>query len=157
MELTIKEGRLWGQGFRFGIVLSRFNDFISKNLLTGAIDMLKRHGVEESHIIIYKVPGSFEIPLICKKLALSKKFDAIVALGAVIRGDTPHFDYIANEVSKGVAKVSLDSGIPVIFGVLTTDNIEQAAERAGLKAGNKGAEAALNAIEMVNLIKENGL
>jgi 6,7-dimethyl-8-ribityllumazine synthase len=157
MELTIKEGRLWGQGFRFGIVLSRFNDFISKNLLTGAIDMLKRHGVEEDHIIIYKVPGSFEIPLICKKLALSKKFDAIVALGVVIRGDTPHFDYIANEVSKGVAKVSLDSGIPVIFGVLTTDNIEQAAERAGLKSGNKGAEAALNAIEMVNLIKENGL
>jgi len=123
MELTIKEGRLWGQGFHFGIVLSR----------------------------------SFEIPLISKKLALSKKFDAIIALGAVIRGDTPHFDYIANEVAKGVAKVSLDSGIPVIFGVLTTDTIEQAAERAGLKAGNKGAEAALNAIEMVNLIKENGL
>jgi 6,7-dimethyl-8-ribityllumazine synthase len=157
MELTIKEGRLWGQGFHFGIVLSRFNDFISKNLLAGAIDMLKRHGVEEGYITTYRVPGSFEIPLISKKLALSKKFDAIIALGAVIRGDTPHFDYIANEVAKGVAKVSLDSGIPVIFGVLTTDTIEQAAERAGLKAGNKGAEAALNAIEMVNLIKENGL
>ena len=157
MELVIKEGKLWGQGFRFGIVLSRFNDFISKNLLTGAIDMLKRHGVQDEYISIYKVPGSFEIPLICKKLTLSKKYDAIIALGAVIRGDTPHFDYIANEVSKGVAKASFDSGIPVIFGVLTTETIEQAMERAGLKAGNKGAVAALNAIEMVNLIKEHGL
>jgi 6,7-dimethyl-8-ribityllumazine synthase len=157
MELVIKEGKLWGQGFHFGIVLSRFNDFISKNLLTGAIDMLKRHGVQDEYISIYKVPGSFEIPLICKKLTLSKKYDAIIALGAVIRGDTPHFDYIANEVSKGVAKASFDSGIPVIFGVLTTETIEQAMERAGLKAGNKGAVAALNAIEMVNLIKEHGL
>jgi 6,7-dimethyl-8-ribityllumazine synthase len=157
MELVIKEGKLWGKGFHFGIVLSRFNDFISKNLLTGAIDMLKRHGVQDEHISIYKVPGSFEIPLICKKLTLSKKYDAIIALGAVIRGDTPHFDYIANEVSKGVAKASFDSGIPVIFGVLTTETIEQAMERAGLKAGNKGAVAALNAIEMVNLIKEHGL
>lgn len=157
MELTIKEGKLWGQGFQFGIVLSRFNDFISKHLLTGAIDMLKRHGVQEESISVYKVPGSFEIPLICKKLAQSKKYDAVIALGAVIRGDTPHFDYIANEVSKGVAKASFDTGIPVIFGVLTTDTIEQAIERAGLKAGNKGAEAALNAIEMVNLIKEYGL
>ena len=154
MELDIKEGKLWGHGFRFAIVLSRFNDFISKNLLIGAIDMLKRHGVEEEYISIYKVPGSFEIPLICKKLANSKKYNAVIALGAVIRGETPHFDYIANEVSKGVAKASLDSGIPVIFGVLTTDTFEQAAERSGLKAGNKGAESALNAIEMVNLIKE---
>ena len=157
MELVIKEGKLWGQGFHFGIVLSRFNDFISKHLLTGAIDMLKRHGVQEENISVYKVPGSFEIPLICKKLAISKKYDAVIALGAVIRGDTPHFDYIANEVSKGVAKASFDTGVPVIFGVLTTETIEQAIERSGLKTGNKGAEAALNAIEMVNLIKEHGL
>jgi 6,7-dimethyl-8-ribityllumazine synthase len=157
MEINIKEGKLWGQGYHFGIVLSRFNDLIAKNLLNGAIDMLRRHGVENNDIAVYKVPGSFEIPLICKKLALSKKYDAVIALGVVIRGDTPHFDYIANEVSKGVAKASYDTGIPVIFGVLTTDTIEQAAERAGLKAGNKGAEAALNAIEMINLIKEHSL
>lgn len=157
MNIKINEGTLIGAGFSFAIVLSRFNDFISNALLDGCIDMLKRHNVDEKNISVYKVPGSFEIPLICKRLAFSKKFDAIIALGAVIRGDTPHFDYIANEVSKGIAKASYDANIPITFGVLTTDTMEQAIERAGLKAGNKGAEAALNALEMVNLIKTNEL
>ncbi|MDY6820779.1 MAG: 6,7-dimethyl-8-ribityllumazine synthase [Deferribacterota bacterium] len=157
MVLKINEGKLKGDGYRFAIVISRFNDFVTKNLLSGALDMLYRHNVKESDVEIFRVPGSFEIPLLCKKLSLSKKYDAVIALGAVIRGDTPHFDYVANEVSKGVAKASYDSEVPVIFGVLTTDTLEQAVERSGLKSGNKGSEAAINALEMVNLLDNYGL
>lgn len=146
------EGKLIAQGMRVGIVVGRFNEFIGGKLLGGAIDGLKRHGVEESEIDIAWVPGAFEIPLIAKKMVSLDKYDAIICLGAVIKGSTPHFDYVASEVSKGVATVSLDSGVPVIFGVLTTDTIEQAIERAGTKAGNKGYDAAVTAIEMVNLL-----
>lgn len=152
--MKIYEGKLIAQGLKFGIIVGRFNEFISSKLLSGALDGLKRHGVNERDIEVTWVPGSFEIPLIAKKMAKSKKYDAVICLGAVIRGATPHFDYVASEVSKGIAKVSLDTEIPVIFGVLTTDTIEQAIERAGTKAGNKGYEAALTAIEMANLLKE---
>jgi 6,7-dimethyl-8-ribityllumazine synthase len=134
--------------------VGRFNEFIGGKLLSGALDALKRHGVEEDDIEITWVPGAFEIPLIAKKMAFSKKYDGVICLGAVIRGSTPHFDYVSSEVTKGIAHVSLDSGIPVIFGVLTTDTIEQAIERAGTKAGNKGFEAAVTAIEMANLINQ---
>ncbi|HHV26452.1 6,7-dimethyl-8-ribityllumazine synthase [Anaerosalibacter bizertensis] len=151
--MNIYEGNLIGEELKIGIVIGRFNEFIGSKLLDGAIDGLKRHGVESEDISIFWVPGSFEIPLIAKKLAASKKYDAIICLGAVIRGATYHFECVANEVSKGVAKASLDTEIPVIFGILTTDNIEQAIERAGTKAGNKGFEAAVSAIEMANLIK----
>ena len=157
MEYFVKEGNYSGKGLRFAIVCSRFNDFIVKSLVGGAYDALLRHEVAKEHIEIFKVPGAFEIPLMCKKLADTKKYDAIIALGAVIRGSTPHFEYVSAEVSKGVAKAGYDSGIPVIFGVLTTDTIEQAVERAGTKAGNKGAEAAMSALEFVNLIKCEGL
>jgi 6,7-dimethyl-8-ribityllumazine synthase len=150
------EGNLLGKGLKFGVVVSRFNEFFSKKLLEGAQDALLRHGVNESDIEIAWTPGSFEIPLIAKKLAESKKYNAIICLGAVIRGGTPHFDYIAAEVSKGIAKVSLDSGIPVIFGVITTDTLEQAIERSGTKDGNKGFDAAVSAIEMANLVKAIG-
>lgn len=139
---------------KFCIIIARFNDFIGSKLLSGAIDELKRHGVKEDNIEIIKVPGAFEIPVIAQKVALTKKYSAIITLGAVIKGSTPHFDYVSNEVAKGVAQVSLASGVPVIFGVLTTDNIEQAIERAGTKAGNKGSDAAKTAIEMANLLKE---
>lgn len=138
---------------RFCIIVSRFNDFIGSKLLAGAIDELKRHGVVENNIDVVKVPGAFEIPVIAQKCASTKKYDAVITLGAVIKGSTPHFDYVSAEVSKGVAQVSLQTGVPVIFGVLTTDNIEQAIERAGTKAGNKGADAAKTAIEMANLVK----
>lgn len=148
------EGKLIAQGLRFGIIVGRFNEFIGGKLLSGALDALKRHGVEEDDIEITWVPGAFEIPLIAKKMAYSKKYDGVICLGAVIRGSTPHFDYVSSEVTKGIAHVSLDSGIPVIFGVLTTDTIEQAIERAGTKAGNKGFEAAVTAIEMANLINQ---
>ena len=147
------EGKLNAQGVRFGIVVSRFNDFINKRLLDGALDALARHGAEDKKISVIKVPGSFEIPLMAKKLADSGKYDAIICLGAVIRGATPHFEYISAEVTKGIAKVTLDSGMPISFGILTTDNIEQAIERAGTKSGNKGWDAALAAIEMVNLLR----
>lgn len=147
------EGILTAKGVKFGIVVSRFNDFINKRLLDGALDALSRHGAEDENISIVKVPGSFEIPLMAKKLADSGKYDAIICLGAVIRGATPHFEYISAEVTKGIAKVTLDSGIPISFGILTTDNIEQAIERAGTKSGNKGWDAALSAIEMVNVLK----
>ncbi|QIB27741.1 6,7-dimethyl-8-ribityllumazine synthase [Caloranaerobacter azorensis] len=152
--MKIYEGKLIAQGLKFGIIISRFNEFISSKLLSGALDGLKRHGVNEEDIEVAWVPGSFEIPLIAKKMAKSKKYNAVICLGAVIRGATPHFDYVSSEVSKGIAKVSLDTEVPVIFGVLTTDTIEQAIERAGTKAGNKGYEAALTAIEMANLLKE---
>ncbi|WP_027339142.1 6,7-dimethyl-8-ribityllumazine synthase [Halonatronum saccharophilum] len=148
------EGNLLGEGLKFGIVLGRFNEFISSKLLSGAIDALKRHGVKEEDIEVAWVPGAFEIPLAAKKMASSGKYDGVICLGAVIRGATPHFDYVCAEVSKGVAKVSLDSELPVMFGVITTDNIEQAIERAGTKAGNKGWEAAMGALEMANLMNE---
>ncbi|MDY6893319.1 MAG: 6,7-dimethyl-8-ribityllumazine synthase [Chloroflexota bacterium] len=148
------EGKLLGEGLRLGIVVSRFNEFITSKLLDGAKDTLSRHGVREEDVEIAWTPGSFEIPLIAKKLAESGRYDAVVCLGAVIRGGTPHFDYIAAEVSKGIASVGLDTGIPVVLGVITADNLEQAIERAGTKAGNYGSQAALNAIEMANLGKE---
>ena len=148
------EGTLNAQGVRFGIVVSRFNDFINAKLLDGALDALSRHGAVDEHITVIRVPGSFEIPLMAKKLADSGNYDAIICLGAVIRGATPHFEYISAEVTKGIAKITLDSGLPISFGILTTDNIEQAIERAGTKSGNKGWDAAMAAIEMVNLLKE---
>jgi 6,7-dimethyl-8-ribityllumazine synthase len=150
----ILQGRISAEGFRFAIIVSRFNDFISSKLVEGAMDALIRHGVDEEKVSLVRVPGSFEIPATAKRLAKSGNYDAIICLGAVIRGDTPHFDYIAAEVSKGIANVSLESNIPLTFGVLTTDNLEQAIERAGSKAGNKGWDAAISAMEMVNLFKE---
>lgn len=148
------EGKLVPQGIRVGIVAARFNEFITSKLVAGAKDGLLRHDVKEEDIDVAWVPGAFEIPLIAKKLAKSGKYDAVICVGAVIRGSTSHYDYVCSEVSKGIASVSLESGIPVMFGVLTTDNIEQAIERAGTKAGNKGYDCALGAIEMVNLIQE---
>ena len=146
------QGNLIAKGHKYCIVIARFNEFIGSKLLEGAIDELTRHGVDEKNIDVVWTPGAFEIPLVSKKCALSKKYNAIITLGAVIRGQTPHFDYVAAEISKGIANVALETGIPVLFGVLTTENIEQAIERAGTKAGNKGADAAKSAIEMVNLI-----
>jgi 6,7-dimethyl-8-ribityllumazine synthase len=150
---TFIEGNLDAKGLSFGIVVSRFNSFICERLLEGAIDALVRHGASETDITVVRIPGAFEIPLAAKSMAASRKFDAIICLGAVIRGSTPHFDYVASEVSKGVASVSLESGLPIAFGVLTTDTIEQAVERAGTKAGNKGFEAAVTAIETANVLK----
>ena len=149
----VVEGVLQAKGILFGIVVSRFNDFINKRLLDGALDGLARHGAEEGMVTVVRVPGSFEIPLMAKKLAGSGKYDAVICLGAVIRGATPHFEYISAEVTKGIAQVALESGVPVSFGILTTDSIEQAIERAGTKSGNKGWDAALAAIEMVNVLK----
>lgn len=152
--MKVYEGKLVSEGVKVGIVVARFNEFITSKLLGGAIDGLKRENVKEDDIEVAWVPGAFEIPLIAKKMADSKKYDAVICLGAVIRGATSHYDYVCAEVSKGVAQVSLNAGIPVMFGVLTTDTIEQAVERAGTKAGNKGFECAQGAIEMVNLIRE---
>lgn len=151
--VKMNHGKLIATGFKFGVVVGRFNEFISGKLLDGVIDGLVRHGAKESDIEVFWVPGAFEIPLMAQKMAKSQKYHAIICIGAVIRGSTPHFDYVANEMSKGIAKVSLDEVMPVVFGVLTTDTIEQAIERAGTKAGNKGYEAAVTAIEMVNLMK----
>jgi 6,7-dimethyl-8-ribityllumazine synthase len=148
------EGKISAEGYRFGLVVSRFNDFISSKLLEGALDALKRHGGTEEQVLLVRVPGAFEIPLVAKKLAESGKVDAVICLGAVIRGSTPHFDYVAAEVSKGIAVVALETKVPVAFGVLTTDNLEQAIERAGTKSGNKGWDAAVAAMEMVNLFKQ---
>ena len=150
------EGKFDGRDVRIAIVAGRFNEFITSKLVGGALDVLKRNDVSEENIDIAWVPGAFEIPLITKKLANTQKYDAIITLGAVIKGSTPHFDYVCSEVSKGVAQISLQSELPLIFGVLTTNNIEEAIERAGTKAGNKGADAAFSAIEMINLIKEIG-
>ena len=150
------EGMLLGKGLRFGIVISRFNEFFSKKLLEGARDALLRHGVVDDDIEQAWAPGSFEIPLIAQKMAQTKKYDAVICLGAVIRGSTPHFDHIAAEVTKGIAKINLDTGIPVIYGVITTDTLEQAIERSGTKVGNKGFDAAVSAIEMANLVKSIG-
>ena len=148
---TVIEGVLNASGRRFALVVSRFNEFITRKLLEGAVDCLIRHNADPADISVIWVPGCFEIPLIAKKAAISHKYDSVICLGAVIRGSTPHFDYVSSEVSKGVASVGLEAGLPVIFGVLTTDSIEQAIERAGTKAGNKGFDAALSAIEMVDL------
>jgi 6,7-dimethyl-8-ribityllumazine synthase len=150
------EGDLVVRGARFGIVLARFNSFIVERLLAGAVDTLKRHGADNDALEIIRVPGAFEIPLALKKMAASSKYDALIALGAVIRGGTPHFEFVASECTKGMAQVNMEHEIPVAFGVLTVDTIEQAIERAGTKAGNKGAEAAASAIEMVNLLKQLG-
>ncbi|MBP2650046.1 MAG: ribH [Firmicutes bacterium] len=147
------EGKLIAEGLKFGIIVARFNEFITTKLLGGAQDALKRHGAADEDIEVAWVPGAYEIPLVAQKMAASNKYDAVICLGAVIRGSTPHFDYVCAEVSKGVAQVSLASGKPVIFGVLTTENIEQAVERAGTKGGNKGFDSAVSAIEMANLLK----
>ena len=154
-QINLVEGKVVApQGMKVGIVAARFNEIIVNKLLGGAVDGLVRHGVEEENITAAWVPGAFEIPVVAKKMAMSGKYDAVICLGAVIRGATSHYDYVCNEVSKGIASVSLESGIPVMFGVVTTENIEQAIERAGTKAGNKGYDCALGAIEMVNLLKQ---
>jgi len=150
---NVYEGHFSAQGLKFAIVVARFNELISSKLLGGALDALRRHGAKDEDVDVAWVPGSFEIPLIARKMAESGKYNAVIALGAVIRGATPHFDYVSNEVSKGVAAASMQTGVPVIFGVLTTDTIEQALERAGTKAGNKGWDAAMSAIETANLLK----
>ena len=147
-------GKLIGKGLKIGIVVSRFNNFFTNKLLDGAIDCLKRHDISDADITIAWTPGSFEIPLVANKMAMSKKYNAIICLGVVIRGATPHFDYICNELSKGISNINLSTGVPTIFGIVTADNLEQAIERAGTKMGNKGWDAALSAIEMANLLKE---
>ncbi len=154
MQVKVYEGNLVAGSIKVGIVVGRFNEFIGSKLLGGAVDALVRHGAKEDDISVAWVPGAFEIPLAAQKMAMSGKYDAVICLGAVIRGSTPHFDYVANEVTKGIAKVTLDAGIPVVFGVLTTDTIEQAIERAGTKSGNKGFDAAVTAIEMINLLQQ---
>lgn len=153
---NILEGNLTAEGLKFGIVVARFNEFITTKLLGGALDTLHRHAAQDSDIDVAWVPGAFEIPLAAKKMAESGKYDAVICLGAVIRGATSHYDYVCNEVSKGVAQVGLSSGVPTIFGVVTTENIEQAIERAGTKAGNKGVDGAMAAMEMANLLKQIG-
>jgi 6,7-dimethyl-8-ribityllumazine synthase len=150
------EGMLLGKGLRFGVVISRFNEFFSRKLLDGAMDALLRHDVNDDDIEVAWTPGSFEIPLVAQKMAQTKKYDAIICLGAVIRGSTPHFDYIAAEVTKGIANINLNTGVPIIYGVITTDTLEQAIERSGSKVGNKGKDAAVSAIEMANLVKSIG-
>ncbi|WP_194541906.1 6,7-dimethyl-8-ribityllumazine synthase [Paenibacillus sp. JZ16] len=150
---TIFEGKLVSEGLKYGIVVGRFNEFITSKLLSGALDALKRHGAQENEVDVAWVPGAFEIPLIAQKMAESGKYDAIITLGTVIRGSTTHYDYVCNEVAKGVSAINLKTGVPTIFGVVTTENIEQAVERAGTKAGNKGWDSAMAAIEMANLTK----
>ena len=152
--MKVLEGKLTAQGLKFGIVAARFNEFITSKLVSGCEDCLIRHGAAGDDITLAWVPGAYEIPMACKKMAESGKYDAVIALGCVIRGATPHFDYVCAEASKGIAQVSMQTGVPVAFGVLTTENIEQAIERAGSKAGNKGYDCALSAVEMVNLIKQ---
>jgi 6,7-dimethyl-8-ribityllumazine synthase len=147
------EGELTARDLRFGIVMTRFNEFVVEPLLRGALDALKRHGATEKQIEIVRVPGAFDMPIVVRKLAMSRRYEALVALGAVIRGQTPHFDYVAGECASGLARIALESGVPVGFGVLTTDTMEQAVDRAGGKAGNKGADAALAALEMANLLR----
>lgn len=151
--MKVIEGAFSGEGLKIGIIASRFNEFITSKLVSGAEDCLKRHGVADENMSVAWVPGAFEIPVIAKRMAASGKYDAVICLGAVIRGATSHYDYVCAEVSKGIAAVSLDTGIPVLFGILTTDTIEQAIERAGTKAGNKGTDCAMSALEMINLIK----
>ena len=151
--MRIIEGELQAKGLKFGIIVSRFNDFITSRLFEGATDALLRHGAKDDDIEVVRVPGAFEIPLIAKKLALKGTFQAVICLGTVIRGATPHFDYVASEVSKGIAAASLETGVPIAFGIITADTIEQAVERAGTKAGNKGWDAAVTAIEMAQVVK----
>ncbi|MEN8135737.1 MAG: 6,7-dimethyl-8-ribityllumazine synthase [Thermodesulfobacteriota bacterium] len=148
------EGKLTGEGKKFGIIVARFNSFVAERLLEGALDSLIRSGVSDDDIEVARVPGAYEIPLVAQKMVKSGRFDAVICLGAIIRGATPHFDFVANEAAKGIAQVSMDSGVPVMFGVLTTDNIEQAIERAGSKAGNKGSDCAVAALEMINLLEQ---
>ena len=154
--MKVYEGKLTAESVKIGIVCARFNEFITSRLLGGALDGLKRRGVDEDDVSVAWVPGAFEIPIVAKRMAKSGKYDAVICLGAVIRGSTSHYDYVCSEVSKGIAAVELETGVPVMFGVLTTENIEQAIERAGSKAGNKGSECAEGAIEMVNLLREIG-
>ena len=152
--MKLYEGKLIADGLKFGIIAARFNEFITNKLLGGSLDALRRHGASDDDLEVVWVPGAFEIPLVAQKMALTKRYDAVICLGAVIRGATPHFEYVSSEVSKGIANVGLQTGVPIIFGVLTTDSIEQAIERAGSKAGNKGFDAAVTAIELVNLMKQ---
>jgi len=154
LQTVVHEGHLKGQGFRFAIVASRWNDFISSRLVDGALDALERLGADEKQVEVFKVPGAFEIPLLALRLAESEKFDAIICLGTIIRGQTPHFEYIAGEVTRGIGEAGLQTGIPVVFGVVTADTVDQAIDRAGVKLGNKGFEAATTAVELVNLYKE---
>lgn len=154
LQPTIHEGRLNAEGFRFAIVASRWNEFISGRLVEGALDGLERLGAKEGRVEIYRVPGAFEIPLLALRLAQSRKFDAIICLGTIIRGQTPHFDYIANEVARGISHAALESGLPVVFGIVTADTVDQAIDRAGVKLGNKGFEAAMTAVELANLYRE---
>ena len=154
MQPLIHEGKLHAGGFRFAIVASRWNDFISSRLVDGALDALGRLGADEKNVELYRVPGSFEIPLLALKLAESKRFDAVICLGTIIRGQTPHFDYIASEVTRGIGQAGMQTGVPVIFGIVTADNLDQAIDRAGVKLGNKGFEAATTAVELVNLYRE---
>ncbi|EAT59525.1 MULTISPECIES: 6,7-dimethyl-8-ribityllumazine synthase [Chlorobium] len=153
MQIKQVEGALSAKDSRFAVVVSRFNDFIGQKLVEGAVDCIRRHGGSEENITIYRCPGAFELPMVAKKVAVTGNYDAIIALGAIIRGSTPHFDVIAAEATKGIAQASLETGVPIAFGVLTTENLEQAIERAGTKAGNKGFDAAMTAIEMVNLYR----
>jgi len=154
LQPVIHEGRLNARGFRFAIVASRWNDFISSRLVDGALEALERLGAAEKAVSVYRVPGSFEIPLLALKVAGSKKFDAIICLGTIIRGQTPHFEYIANEVARGISQAAMQTGVPVVFGIVTADNLDQAIDRAGVKLGNKGFEAATTAVELANLYKE---
>ncbi|HEX8649553.1 MAG TPA: 6,7-dimethyl-8-ribityllumazine synthase [Pyrinomonadaceae bacterium] len=154
MQPVIHQGRLNAEGFRFALIASRWNDFLTARLTEGALDALERLGAGEKAVELFKVPGSFEIPLLARKLAASGKFDAIVCLGTIIRGQTPHFEYIAGEVTKGIAQAGMETGVPVVYGIVTADTLEQAIDRAGVKAGNKGFEAAMSAVELVNLYKE---
>jgi 6,7-dimethyl-8-ribityllumazine synthase len=151
---SVIQGSLSSTGLKLGIIASRFNDFVTSRLLSGALDALERTGASDANIVVVKVPGSFEIPLAAQKLARTKQYDALICLGTLIRGETPHFEYICSEVTKGIAAVSLEAGIPVAFGVLTADTVEQAIDRAGLKSGNKGFDAAMSAVEMANLVKQ---
>ncbi|HEX8495070.1 MAG TPA: 6,7-dimethyl-8-ribityllumazine synthase [Pyrinomonadaceae bacterium] len=154
MQPKVHQGRLNAEGFRFALVASRWNDFLTARLVEGALDALERLGAEEKAVELFKVPGSFEIPLLARKVAGSGKYDAVICLGTIIRGQTPHFEYIASEVTKGIAQAGMESGIPVVYGIVTADTLEQAIDRAGVKAGNKGFEAAMSAVELVNLYKE---
>ncbi len=156
MQPKIYQGKLKAEGFRFAIVVSRWNDFLTSKLVEGSLDALERLGADEKSIEIFKVPGSFELPLIAKKVCESKKFDAVICLGVVIRGQTPHFDYVAGEAAKGIGQVGMQFGLPVMFGVITADTLEQAIDRSGVKVGNKGFEAAMSAVELVNLYKDLG-
>jgi 6,7-dimethyl-8-ribityllumazine synthase len=154
LQPKVHEGRLNAEGFRFAIVASRWNEFITGRLVEGALDALERLGVNEGSVSIYRVPGAFEIPLLAKRLAQSRRFDAIICVGTIIRGQTPHFDYIANEVARGISQAGLESGVPVVFGIVTADTVDQAIDRAGVKLGNKGFEAGMTAVELANLYKQ---